>query len=920
MRRLAPFVIIAMTIAVGLADQAGLLAPLSRGLADLGFRAAHRHVSGSVVVVDIDTDSIQRLGVWPWPRRIHAEAIDRLMALGATDVAIDIDLSSPSTEAGDAALEAALARANGAVTLAAFNDRSTPGGRLVSPLPRFADKAWTACVDVAPDPDGRIRRLARAQPGTDGPCTAMAVMIAGGIAEAGRPFRIDYSIDPATFDHVSIADLIGGKVARQRIENRHVILGATAVELRDYFLVPLHGMVAGPVVQALGAETLIQRRALADAPPWGVPAGLGLLALIALVAGPRAGLKAGLLALGLAAALIEATALLLQQGGGVVVDTAAWQIALAGLALLLIGREIGLGRMLLALSRAETRRVWSMLDRVIEENFTGIVVADENGLVRVASREAAELLGLDRDTDLTGRFLPLILPPALRSAVASDVAAYRASGAAARTPVEIDCATEKGPPRILEYTVTLSEIDGTKDSAEGDKPLALCLMVRDVTDRKLEQDRIERLARSDALTGIPNRNRFFELLEAGLAAKTGTAGVACFDLDQFKAVNDGFGHNVGDDLLRAVADRAAEVVGEDGVLARLGGDEFAIMLEGGEAAVSQRLTQLAHRLQAAMAAPFRLGPYEIVASVSVGLAECEDGESADQLMRKADVALYEAKSDGGGVRAYDAALGAALARRADLQEELKLALKRGELAVVYQPQVELSTRRLTGVEALVRWSHPVLGPVSPAEFIPIAEQCGLMPAIGGHVLEEACREVARWPGTVKVAVNVSSRQFERTDLVAVVQETLARTGLAPQRLALEITESLFIQDGGAVSETLRTLRGLGIEIALDDFGTGYSSLGYIRRFPIDKIKIDQSFVRGLPLDVEAMAIIRAIVSMGDSLSLGLIAEGIETEEQAEMLRLAGCRHGQGYRFGRPATAEAIRAQFFEAEAELARVG
>jgi predicted signal transduction protein with EAL and GGDEF domain len=311
-----------------------------------------------------------------------------------------------------------------------------------------------------------------------------------------------------------------------------------------------------------------------------------------------------------------------------------------------------------------------------------------------------------------------------------------------------------------------------------------------------------------------------------------------------------------------------------------------------------------------MQEPFNVGPYEVVVGLSIGLAKHQGAELADDLIKKADAALYQAKEIGGGeARFYDAELDARLREKAALQDELKTALERREFSVVYQPQVDLATGDLVGAEALLRWQSPTRGPVPPGAFIPLAEETGLIVALGEHVLREACMEAVRWPSPAKVAVNVSSIQFERSDVVEVVERALADSGLPPSRLCLEITESLFIQDAAGILEALARLRTLGIEIALDDFGTGYSSLGYINRFPLDKIKIDQSFVRGLPLDTEATAIIRAIIGMSESLHLRVIAEGVETLEQGSLLRLIGCGEGQGYFYGKPEPPAVLRDRF-----------
>jgi diguanylate cyclase (GGDEF)-like protein len=899
--------IVAAVTFAALLQVSGVLEPVSNALSDLRFSLAHRDASGGIAIVEVDSASIRHIGTWPWPRSIHAAAIDRLTELGASTIAFDIDFSSTSSPSGDAALEQALARAEGRVSLAAFREPGS-SGRIVSPLERFAAQAWTACVDVKPDGDGRVRSFLRAQPTAEGPCVTMPVLMAGGQAELGTSFGIDFSIDPTTIDRVSLADLIDGKVAADEIRGRKIIVGATALELRDFFLVPVYGMVAGPVLQALAAETLLQDRALSPAPFWVVLAGLASLCGIGIMASRLSLWRFLGSCLGLAVA-VEAVAAMVQIHGSFVLDTAGWHAAVLLAAALIVLREVDIGRLLLALSRAETREVWAMLDKVIAENFAGIIVADANGRIRATSREAARILGLDSGMNLTGAQLDAVMPAALGRAVEAAVAAYKAGSGSPQDHVELDCSDDPKAPRILEYALTFSVVDKDRGPADAGS-FALCLMFRDITDRKLAHDRIERLARYDTLTSIPNRNFFFEHLDRALAsASLHEVGLAHFDLDGFKAVNDCFGHGIGDDLLRGVAARVSRLVGER-CLARLGGDEFAIIVTSLPGKVDEDLASLSQALFEAMQRPFKVGPYEVMVGLSIGLAKHHGTELADDLMKKADAALYQAKEIGGGeARFYDAALDARLREKASLQDELKTALERREFRVVYQPQVDLSTGDLVGAEALLRWESRTRGPVSPSAFIPLAEETGLIVALGEHVLREACMEAVSWPSPAKVAVNVSSIQFERSDVVDVVERALADSGLAPSRLCLEITESLFIQDAAGISEALARLRTLGIEIALDDFGTGYSSLGYINRFPLDKIKIDQSFVRGLPLDAEATAIIRAIIGMSESLHLRVIAEGVETLEQVSLLRLIGCGEGQGYFYGKPEPPSVLRDRF-----------
>lgn len=429
----------------------------------------------------------------------------------------------------------------------------------------------------------------------------------------------------------------------------------------------------------------------------------------------------------------------------------------------------------------------------------------------------------------------------------------------------------------------------------------------DVTERRKAEQHIAHMAHHDALTDLPNRVLFRERMAEGLSKAEATGeplALLCLDLDHFKAVNDTLGHPIGDQLLTAVAERLTKVVGRTGMLARLGGDEFAILLRSATAQVAETL---ARRLVRTMTDPFVIDGHLINTGLSVGIAVApEDGTAGDHLMKCADLALYRAKSEGRGMfRFFEPDMSRRLQARRELELDLRQALAAGEFSLAFQPQVRAATGALSGFEALVRWSQIARGPVSPADFIPLAEETGLILPIGEWVLREACREAARWPETLKVAVNLSPVQFKNRRLVRFVLETLAEAGLAPERLELEITEAVLLQNDDVTIAMLHELRSHGIRIAMDDFGVGYSSLSYLRSFPFDKIKIDRSFIADLDRSRDNAAIVRAMAGLGASLSIDTTAEGVETAEQLAIVRGCGCTEVQGYLISAPRPAAQI---------------
>jgi diguanylate cyclase (GGDEF)-like protein/PAS domain S-box-containing protein len=429
----------------------------------------------------------------------------------------------------------------------------------------------------------------------------------------------------------------------------------------------------------------------------------------------------------------------------------------------------------------------------------------------------------------------------------------------------------------------------------------------DITEEVEAQARASHLALHDALTGLPNRVLFRERLNAALASNDGNlsrVSVICLDLDHFKEVNDTLGHGAGDVLLRQLSQRLLACVRSTDTVARLGGDEFAIIQVG----VNQPLEseQLCRRLIEVVRAPFEIEEQELHVGVSLGIAVCEGSDNdPERLLKNADIALYRAKQAGRATyRIFEAQMDLELQERKSLEHDLRQAMLKNQLELHYQPLIDISTRKVAAVEALIRWRHPTRGIVSPIDFIPLAEETNLIVAIGEWVLETACRQALEWPD-LRVAVNLSPVQFRNRELVEVVKDVLRRTGLQPERLELEITESVLINDVSSALATLTALKELGVKIAMDDFGTGYSSLGYLNSFPFDKIKIDKSFIGGMSDKDKSGAIVKSVISLGQSLNMVTTAEGVETAEQASFLKAEGCDQLQGYFFSRPVAAEEL---------------
>ena len=446
----------------------------------------------------------------------------------------------------------------------------------------------------------------------------------------------------------------------------------------------------------------------------------------------------------------------------------------------------------------------------------------------------------------------------------------------------------------------------------------------DLTERRRSDAEITRLALFDGLTGLANRQRMrlsLDQLLSSPGAATRPTALFLLDLDRFKQVNDTMGHQTGDVLLQQVAQRLLRAVGDAGLVGRLGGDEFKVVLPDG--ANRDMLGELARTIIGSLSQPYFIAGSSLSIGCSIGIAlSPDDGAESESLIRSADLALYAAKADGRGIHRFyrEELLHGAKSRR-QMEDDLRVALSQGQFHIAYQPVVSTRDECIVGYEALLRWTHPSRGAISPAEFVPVAEECGLIESIGEWVLRTACLEAAAWPAGVRVAVNVSPIQFANPALPAIITSALSRSGIAPQRLEIELTEGIFLQESSASDRMFHSLKGLGVRLALDDFGTGYSSLGYLKKAPFDKIKIDQSFVRGATMpDTRNAAIIKAIVTLADTLGMETTAEGVEIQDEIALIRSLGCSHIQGYVYGRPASAAEVAEQLVAHDGRAQPIG
>lgn len=538
-------------------------------------------------------------------------------------------------------------------------------------------------------------------------------------------------------------------------------------------------------------------------------------------------------------------------------------------------------------------------DAALNNMAQGLMMFDGAGKLSTSNRRVAELFGMPWEKWKISA-LGTTVSQAMRLA-------YDLTNVTQKNETQVVADLQSILSRGKTGTIVFERTDGRSFSATC-APMAdggFVVTFDDITERRRAEDQISHLAHYDALTDLPNRVNFYEKMDKLLARGLPRRAFAVFslDLDHFKSVNDTLGHPIGDKLLQAVAERMRGCVRETDIIARLGGDEFAIVQVTFEQPVDA--TSLATRLIEAVSAPYQIDGHQIVVGTSIGIAIAPgDGTDPDQLMKRADLALYRSKADGGSVyRFFEGQMDARMQERRALELDIRKAVVNGEFTLNYQSIVNLKTGSVSTCEALIRWHHTERGWVPPLDFIPIAEETGLIVPIGEWVLRRACADAAVWPNEITVAVNVSPAQFRTADFVNVVKDALKQSHLPASRLELEITELVLMQDHNTALALLHEIKKLGVSIAMDDFGTGYSSLGYLRSFPFDRIKIDQSFIRDISKNEGSLAILRAVVGLGRSLNIVTTAEGVETNSQLEVLRAEGCTDVQGFLFSPPKSAE-----------------
>ena len=916
MKHYRPHILVVIALAVVLSS--GWHTALRNGLIDLRFASAARQASAEVVVVAIDASSIEKIGVWPWPRRLHADLLRQLENAGVKDVVFDVDFSSPSDPASDKLFAEALESAAGSVVLPSFEQPGTDRGngaeiRVNAPLKQFGDHSWSAVVNVAIEPDGLVRRYPFGKQLNGQFLPSMGAVLAGQYTAQRVPFLIDFSIRTASIPKVSYVDVLRGDgAALAKLKDKKVIIGATALELGDRFSVPNGGIVSGPLLQALAAESIIQNRALRSTSDIVTLAGLCLISLMMMLAWRRLGAGKRVILLVAMAAAVEAIAILLQSKLPLVLDTSLFHTAIV----------VYLGA--IALDEIDFR---DLLGRIAENRFQriamslgdGLVCLDSSFLVTVWNPGAVAIFGYQPE-EMIGK--PFDTIRATGDNVGSDSFSVR----------------HAIHPRLHQAGGMVMEFEGRRKSGEvfpveacfsgwqGTDGIQYGAIMRDISVRKREAERIRHLAEYDSLTGLANRYTLHSILKVMVSiakAEHRELALVVLGIEGFQQINGMLGHAYGDSVVCAVTQRLKAEIGQAGIVARLSGDEFAVAIPG--AGMTEAAAKFCERIRLAFEAPVLAGTRTHRVRLDAGVAVYPTGgETADELLSNGHLAFCRAKATRrAGHVLFESSIRQELETRLDLETELERAVELNEFELFYQPQVRLADDGLIGAEALIRWHHPTRGLLSPGEFMPIVNTSAISERVAEWVLASACRQARNWEQAghrIRVGINLSPSQLQSGDLAVSVREILDVTGVTPSLIELEVTEDILLLNDEKVLDTFRTIREMGVLIVFDDFGTGYGSLSYLKKFPLDGLKIDRSFVLGLSGDSNDAAIVNSTISLGRQLGLGVIAEGIEDRATADLLARMGCEEGQGYFFGRPMPASAFEAQFLTQKDSASQFG
>lgn len=867
-----------------------------RRLLDAASALTQHQVRTDLLLIEIDATSLQRIQRWPWPRRYHAELLEKLREAGVADVFYDVDFSSASSHADDQELTRVLASfSDGQVMLPAFLQAGNSlgmGGIVTSlPLTIFRQHSALASVNLQPDSDGLVRRISGSRL-LDGQLVPLAgVHMARRFDQLKNQLSIDYSIDPASFQRISFSDVLEGKYDPSQLRNKHIMVGATAIELGDMLPVPVYQSLPGVVVQALSYQTL-REGGLWKLPFW-VEVTLAIaLALFMGMAFKRSSCRNALALIALVTVSLGGFALYALRQWHLIVPftTLVTQMALGcGFFLLLTWKEQQ--RRMRAQAR-DLRRKDALMASVVDHSIDAIFTLTDDGIITSVNPAATHLVG-SPNIRLVGEKLNALID-GFKLPTNPDFSAG---------PPIADRGNETAEGRCLRADGTYFPVEIATSPMQVDQETIHTVFVRDITERIRQRAALEHQATHDALTGLANRyflnTGLQKLLQAWQPGQP-SIGLLLIDLDKFKEINDALGHQLGDQMLIQIAHRFTGCVSSSMTLARIGGDEFAVLIPEADVALA---VESARHLLRCFELPFNVQQMALEIRASIGIAFYpDDAENANVLLQNADTAMYVAKRLGSSIMLYQPEFTQRSALRMVISTGLRTAISEAQLMMYYQPKLDLASHQVVGLEALLRWRHPELGFIMPDDIIDVAENTGLIWPLTEWTLKTALREakMLRNKGyAVPVAVNLSARLLQDSTLLDHIEHCLSECETDPQWLTLEITESAIMIDPDRALKTAHALQAAGVDLSIDDFGTGYSSLSYLRKLPAVELKIDKSFVTDMLREGNDVLIVRSTIDLAHNLGLRVVAEGAETEAMLNALRAMGCDTAQGFHIGHP---------------------
>jgi diguanylate cyclase (GGDEF)-like protein/PAS domain S-box-containing protein len=875
------------------AHASGALRFLEERAGDLRARILQREVASDLVIVGVDSRSLADLQQWPWPRRYHARLLEQLAAAEPRRVFVDIDFSSRSNPEDDDRLAVAARRfPREQLILPLFSQQATGADSelvLTQPLPELAQDRLLASVVFEPSADGLIRTLRPARNIKGAVVPSAAAAVAGVAGEDTESAYIDYTISPSSFVFISYVDLLAGRIDAAQLRGKSILIGATALELGDMLPTPVYGMQPGVVVQALAAQSL-REAPLLRVPLWLHSIVLALIAAIAAASFGRHSWRKNLLAVAGVAAAVVALDLYAYAQHRIMLEIVPTLSIVVVCFLIATIRALDYEALRAFVYSLGLQRKEALLGSIVESSTDCILGVDAAGRIQMANAAGERLFECDAGrlhNASLGDFLPDLIEShdveasLLRSCgVVAEHVARRANG------------------EVLPVEISVSRV------AHAETPL-YTVIIRDVSERKAHERRLQHQATHDALTGLPNRSALTTALDAAIhsVGRNESVALLLLDLCRFKEVNDTLGHHVGDQVLCEVARRFASAAAGT-FLSRIGGDEFTIVVE--RAAGREALMGLAERLSDSLQTPIKAAGVALDLGVSIGVALYpEHAADGAELLKRADVAMYLCKRRGATCEFYDSGADYNSVRRLAMVSELRRAIGTEQISLHYQPQINFKSGRAESAEALLRWSHPQLGRVSPAEFIAVAESTDLIRPLTAWSLEQALRQSAEWQTqdfTPRIAVNLSARLLQDVEFPGLLRSLLLVYGAAPGAIEIEITESAMMQDPERALRVVRAIHDLGVVLSIDDFGTGFSSLGYLRDMPVHALKLDKSFVQRLQDNERDRSIVNSTVHMAHELGLEVVAEGVETQWIADYLARAGYDFAQGYHYSKPVSA------------------